>query len=77
MGLKDALDRQREYRRPGPRCTVCTLIDVLDVEDRDALLGALSDQTLQSRRLADALAEEGHHVSQHSVSRHRRGDCAG
>lgn len=63
MGLKDAIDRQREYRRPGPRCTVCTVIDVLPEDERDALVSGLADPLLRSKDLSAALISEGYAVS--------------
>lgn len=78
MGLAEAIQRQREHRRPGPRCGVCNLVDQLEGDDLESFLVALEDRTVSNRHLSMALDEEGlARLSQHTLARHRRGDCAG
>lgn len=75
MGLKDALETERA-KRPGYRCTVCTLLTELPAEDVKALQDALRDRDIQGSMIARALQSEGHDIKQNTVTRHRRGDCS-
>lgn len=74
MGLKDALE-QSTRKRTGFRCSVCKLLDTVDAEDAEALREYLGNPAVQSSQIGRALQAEGHDISQHTVSRHRRGDC--
>jgi len=76
VGLKDALETERR-KRPGYRCTICTLLDELPAEDAEALREALGDSGIQGSQIARALQSEGHTVAQNTVTRHRRRDCSG
>ncbi len=75
MGLKDALETERQ-KRPGYRCSVCTLLTELPAEDAEALQDALRTPEVQGSMIARALQSEGHEIKQNTVTRHRRGDCS-
>lgn len=74
MALKDSLDANMKTKK-GPSCTVCTLIGLMDEEDRNDLQAAFDDQIYTSMGIARALKSEGYEVSGQSIQRHRRGDC--
>ncbi len=75
MGLKDALETERQ-KRPGYRCSVCTLLTELPAEDAEALQDALRTPEVQGSQIARALQSEGYDIKQNTVTRHRRGDCS-
>lgn len=75
MSLADALNaqpRKHQYQR----CPVQAVLNQLDDNDRQLLLGALADRERTARSIADALATIGVAVRPDGVQRHRRGVCA-
>jgi hypothetical protein len=63
--------------RPGGLCKTCALLDKLPPEDAAVLRRLLAvpkdDPTrLSGQLIADTLTDEGHDVSEQSVSKHRR-----
>lgn len=76
MSLADAL-REHAVTIKGPSCTVCALLKTLDKTDAKILNEALFDPSYTHTGIARALRAEGHNVSSSSLSRHRKGECAG
>lgn len=78
MGLTDDLAAlSGKHYVPGPRCTMCALLDALPPHEADAVRAALADPRVLGSKLAHALEANGHHMKPLTVQRHRRGDCAG
>ena len=63
-------------RRPGPRCAVARILGDVDGPTRAELLELLVDVEVDATALARALTRRGHAIGDHSIGRHRRGDCA-
>lgn len=76
MTLAAALEQHKPTRK-GPRCSMCDLLDRLDKRDHAALADALADSSFTHAAIARALRAEGMHMLPETVSRHRRGECAG
>lgn len=57
------------------RCRVAVILDDLGPDDRDALTAALSEPSVSTFRIANALRQNGVIVAQDSVMKHRRGAC--
>ena len=71
MGLADAIDAQR--RKPAGRVLKIDRIrDTLDDDDRAVLDAALRDLALPVPRLAEALRQEGHDISDAAIYAYRR-----
>lgn len=64
-------------RKPGPRCTLCVVLDRLPESDAAALTAALDGDEVTSAGIARALLREGHKISAVTVRRHRAKECAG
>ncbi len=64
-----------ELQRAGTKCTVEVIRGKMTVADRDDFDGHLTAGT-PAAAIARALKVDGFSVSQGSVQRHRRGDCA-
>lgn len=60
----------------GPPCGVCQLLASIEPAEATALRQLLADPLWRYSALSDALAAEGHKVSQHTLARHARGQCA-
>lgn len=75
MSLADALRAQKT-----PSSTPCmtgALLDRLDDEDRVTLIAALRlDSGMTHAKIYRALDSQGHKIGQHSIGRHRKGECA-
>ena len=71
--------RIAEYEKPkvGGTCTTCAAIADADPEDRAALLAAMDDPRISNAGLARILREEGFHVGESALRRHRKGECKG
>lgn len=76
MSLADALE-QNHVTRKGPCCTLCSLLESLDKADARVLANALSDASYTHNGISRALRAEGHNILPATVSRHRKGECAG
>lgn len=76
MGLADRF-ASYEKPRPGGRCVTCTILDELPKDEAAALKGALADASISNAAISEILKEEGHHVAETSVRRHRKGICRG
>ena len=63
-------------RRRGPQCTVSVILDKLAKPDREELAAVLADHAVSSQIVAQGvLAAFSLKISQHTIGRHRRGDC--
>lgn len=63
-------------RRRGPQCTVSVILDKLATPDREELATVLADDSVSSQIVSQGiLAAFSLKVSQHTIGRHRRGDC--
>lgn len=74
MSLAQAL--AAESGRPGPICTVATLLAALPPEDAATLTEALASPLYTSAKIERALRAEGHRIAAQTLGRHRKGECA-
>lgn len=74
MSLADNLERHKKTIK-GPKCSVCSLIKALPAKDQKVIEAAMADWTFTSAAIARALRDEGHSVSQQTLSRHRKNEC--
>jgi hypothetical protein len=58
-------------------CHVCHVLEILPPTEAEALRGMLDGKEWRSTWIADALREEGHEISDRSLTRHRLGRCRG
>jgi len=61
--------------RKGPTCSVKLLLASMDEHERDTLIAAFDDETIQSRTIWRVLIDEGYEISDSPIGRHRRGLC--
>ncbi|GAA5070980.1 hypothetical protein [Streptomyces similanensis] len=62
----------------GPQCSVGALLDAVGPNDADALRGALDNDRVTARAIADVLSRHGDPITAYTVARHRRrGDSNG
>ena len=73
MGL---LDEIQQLNEPTKCCIVGNLIDALDDDDRKELLAAIDDPNIQSSKIVIALKRRGYKMSDKSMWKHRRKECA-
>lgn len=76
MSIKDKL-ASTVPNRAGKGCGLCLVLEQLNKEDREAILGAMSTpvndpQRITDRQISEILRSEGHDISQNSVYRHRQ-----
>lgn len=70
-------EMRAEARKPkGPPCSVATLLDSLDDDERLQLVEALSDRGITASVITSVLAAHGHRIGHQTVTRHRGGRCA-
>jgi len=63
-------------RRRGPQCTVSVILDKLATTDQKELANVLADHAISSQIISQGiLAAFSVKISQHTIGRHRRGDC--
>lgn len=75
MSLADAL--RASARSAGTPCMTGRLLDDLNDDDRAVLVDALDlDSGITHAQIARALVSQGHRIGQHSIGRHRKGECA-
>jgi hypothetical protein len=73
MALFDDLQTAGEGRlRPGVKCVVGQLLTNLDDKDRGALVAVLDESQVSAASLSRLLHNNGHSISHHSISNHRR-----
>lgn len=73
MGLLDEIQQLNGHDK---KCIVGNLIESLDADDRKELLIAIADSNIQSSKIVVALNRRGHKVSDKSMWKHRRNECA-
>ena len=73
--LAETLSKQKP-RNGGPSCVVCELVLTLQPEDVEALNQALTDNRMSAGMIRLALEEHGYNVSDNTLRRHRRRECA-
>ena len=71
--------RLAEYEKPrvGARCATCMIVDEASPDDREALLAAMDDPRISNAGMARIFREEGFHVGESAIRRHRKGECKG
>jgi hypothetical protein len=57
-------------------CAVKTLINKLEKKDQEILIAALANSEWQNKSLARELSARGLSISDHPISRHRKGECS-
>lgn len=72
MSLRDELESN--IRKPGAKCRVATIIAEAGEDSRE-IAELVNDVTVPASALARVLQKHGHMVADHSITRHRRGDC--
>ena len=72
MALRDELESN--IRRPGARCRVEAILQQAG-KDSDEIKELINDVSVPASALARLLQKHGHMVADHSLTRHRRGDC--
>jgi hypothetical protein len=70
--LKEALANAERKKTTVVRCTTCLLLLALETEDREALDVALYSNEWDMSVLSRILKEQGHDVSQQSLTNHTR-----
>jgi hypothetical protein len=77
MSLADAAELVPQSRK-GPDCSVATLLDQLEDDDRDNLLSwlALKPAFMAHSRISRILRTAGYTISAGTIGRHRKGECA-
>ena len=74
MALDDAL---RRHSAPVTQpCVIGALVAQLDDNDRQALLAAMADDTVETIAIVRALADEGYTVARTTLVRHRKAECS-
>ena len=63
--------------KAGKSCAMCAVLEQLKVEDKEAIINAMSvhisePKRITDRQIADILQSEGYDISPNSVYRHRR-----
>jgi hypothetical protein len=66
---------QAKTTRKGPPCSVGVLLSSMTKDDREALIAALADPSIESRTIWRVLIDEGHEISDTPIGRHRNGVC--
>jgi len=75
VSLSEALQNPQKAQNGLP-CTVGVLLKGLDSADKEALLAALGDPSVQGTWLARQITENvGVNMKGVTIQRHRRGDC--
>jgi hypothetical protein len=69
------LQKMQSFKPRGAKCTAGLVSRVLEGKDREALLEALADKTIDASTISVWLDRKGHEVRRHTVARHRRGEC--
>jgi hypothetical protein len=75
MGDLEAALAETKAAEHGPPCSVATLCDRLDPDDRRALLVAMESVEVTARQIVVALSSVGESVEHYKINRHRAGDC--
>jgi hypothetical protein len=73
MGLLDEIQQLNDQEK---KCIVGNLIATLDADDREELVAAIADPNIQSSKIVIALKRRGYKMSDKSMWKHRRNECA-
>ena len=73
MGLLEEIQQLNEHDK---KCIVGNLIATLDANDREELVAAIADPNIQSSKIVIALKRRGYKMSDKSMWKHRRNECA-
>ena len=73
MGLLDEIQLLNEHDK---KCIVGNLIQSLNADDKQELLAAIADPNIQSSKIVVALKRRGYKMSDKSMWKHRRNECA-
>ena len=73
MGFLEEIQQLNEHDQ---KCIVGNLIQSLNADDKQELLAAIADPNIQSSKIVVALNRRGHKVSDKSMWKHRRNECA-
>lgn len=73
MGLLDEIQRLNE---PPKSCIVGLLLEALSVDDSKELLAAIDDTNIPAIKIVIALKRRGYKMSDKSMWKHRRKECA-
>ena len=73
MGLLDEIQQLNDQVKS---CIVGNLLESLDADDRKELLEAINDPNIQSSKIVVALKRRGYKLSDKSMWKHRRKECA-
>jgi hypothetical protein len=73
MGLLDEIQQLNEHDK---KCIVGNLIQSLNADDKQELLAAIADPSIQSSKIVVALKRRGYKMSDKSMWKHRRKECA-
>jgi hypothetical protein len=73
MGLLDEIQQLNEHDK---KCIVGNLIQSLNADDKQELLAAIADPNIQSSKIVVALKRRGYKMSDKSMWKHRRNECA-
>jgi hypothetical protein len=72
MGLRDELTNLQR----GPKCGVTTTLQSLPPSLAGELQELLADDTVAASSLARLCIDKGWPIKQHTIAKHRRGECA-
>lgn len=74
MGLLD--EARQHHRQKGQPCTMGSFLASLSDTERAEVVDALTDRSVPSTALRDALVDRGHQPpAAQTMQRHRRGEC--
>ena len=62
-------------RRKGPPCTTGLALAEMTDDIRTVVLAAFADPRVPGSHIAEVLKNRQFQVTEHSIQRHRRGDC--
>ena len=78
MGLLDDLSNVEAFGKAQSLfCGVCTLLAELSPAERDLLQTRMAEPKVSHMALSRILKENGYHISDGVMGRHRRGVCSG
>lgn len=75
MKLGEAFANEEHNRKQGAYCTMGSLLESLNEEDRQTLNDVMGDYTWTGVRIANVLQQQGYKIGYWVVNRHRSGMC--
>lgn len=76
MSKPNPFELARATQRKGPRCSVAVLREELDNELLHHFDAAMADRKFDGSTIARTLTELGYPIKNHTICRHRNGDCS-